>query len=129
MFTSTTLLALSGLACLSNAGYTLQDDYSASNFFSMFDFFTADDPTHGYVNYVDQNTAQSDGLIKNTNGGIYMGVDSTNVATGRGRNSVRITSKNTYNSGLVILDLAHMPGSVCGTWPAFWMVRMAPGIQ
>ena len=22
----------------------------------------------------------------------------------------------------MILDLAHMPGSVCGTWPAFWML-------
>ena len=51
-----------------------------------------------------------------------MGVDSTNVATGSGHNSVRITSKKSYNHGLVILDLAHMPGGVCGTWPAFWMV-------
>lgn len=51
-----------------------------------------------------------------------MGVDSTNVASGRGRNSVRLTSKASYNTGLVILDLAHMPGSICGTWPAFWMV-------
>jgi beta-glucanase (GH16 family) len=35
---------------------------------------------------------------------------------------VRLTSKNSYTHGLVILDLAHMPGGVCGTWPAFWMV-------
>lgn len=51
-----------------------------------------------------------------------MGVDSTNTASGRGRNSVRISSKATYNHGLIILDLAHMPASTCGTWPAFWMV-------
>ena len=52
-----------------------------------------------------------------------MGVDTTSVASGRGRNSVRITSKKSYNAGsLIILDLSHMPGSVCGTWPAFWTV-------
>ena len=118
---ATTLFTLSGLVSLSCAGYTLQDDYT-SNFFSMFDFFTDDDPTNGYVNYVDQTTAQSSGLINTDNGAIYVGVDSTNVASGRGRNSVRLTSKASYNTGLVILDLAHMPGSICGTWPAFWMV-------
>jgi hypothetical protein len=51
-----------------------------------------------------------------------MGVDSSNVASGRGRNSVRITSKKSYNEGLIILDLAHMPGGACGEWPAFWTV-------
>jgi hypothetical protein len=51
-----------------------------------------------------------------------MGVDHLNVATGLGRSSVRVTSVKSYNHGLIILDLAHMPGGVCGTWPAFWMV-------
>lgn len=51
-----------------------------------------------------------------------MGVDSTNVASGRGRNSIRISTQKTYNHGLVILDLAHMPAGQCGTWPAFWML-------
>jgi hypothetical protein len=74
------------------------------------------------VQYVNQGTAQNGGLINTNNGAVYMGVDSTNVGTGSGRNSVRITSKKSYNHGLVILDLAHMPGGVCGTWPAFWMV-------
>ena len=51
-----------------------------------------------------------------------MGVDSSNVASGRGRNSLRLSTKKIYNHGLVILDLAHMPGGACGTWPAFWML-------
>lgn len=50
-----------------------------------------------------------------------MGVDDTNVATGRGRNSIRIESKKIYNHGLFILDLAHMPGGQCGSWPAYWL--------
>ncbi|KAF1809680.1 hypothetical protein P152DRAFT_156624 [Eremomyces bilateralis CBS 781.70] len=103
------------------AGYVLEDDYSPSNFFDKFDFFTARDPTHGFVQYVDKGTAQGSGLIKTSSDSIYMGVDTENE-TPNGRPSVRITSKKAYNSGLVILDLSHMPGSVCGTWPAFWMV-------
>ena len=51
-----------------------------------------------------------------------MGVDHTNVASGAGRASVRLTSEKSYNHGLVILDLAHMPGGICGTWPALYVV-------
>lgn len=50
-----------------------------------------------------------------------MGVDHTNVATRSGRSSVRITSTKSYNHGVFILDLGHMPGGICGIWPAFWM--------
>ena len=51
-----------------------------------------------------------------------MGVDHTNVASGAGRASVRITSKKSYNHGLIILDLGHMPGGICGTWPALYVI-------
>lgn len=53
----------------------------------------------------------------------YIGVDYTTaltVAGGVGRGSVRIESKKTYNKGLFIVDIKHMPGGICGTWPAFW---------
>ncbi|KAJ9634856.1 uncharacterized protein PV06_05774 [Exophiala oligosperma] len=119
---SRSLIALAGLISLSTAGYVLEDDYSGDQFFSMFDFFTDRDPTNGYVTYVDQTTAQSNNLISTTNGSIYMGVDHSNVASGLGRNSVRLTSTKSYTHGLIILDLNHMPGGVCGTWPAFWTV-------
>lgn len=49
-----------------------------------------------------------------------MGVDSRNPPSQRGRRSVRITSKESYVRGLIVLDLAHAPGSVCGTWPALY---------
>ncbi|KAL8832116.1 MAG: hypothetical protein Q9170_005013 [Blastenia crenularia] len=87
----------------------------------MFDFNTFDDPTHGYVNYVDQGIAASQGLFSVNGGQVSFGVDHTNVASGRGRNSIRLTSKAQYTHALVVLDLAHMPGSICGTWPSFWM--------
>jgi len=105
-----------------SAGWVLEDDYNPSNFFDMFSFWTGADPTHGFVDYVDQADAQSAGLINTNNNGIYIGVDSTNQAP-NGRESVRITSNKVYNAGsLVILDLAHMPGGICATWPAFWTV-------
>lgn len=115
---------LTAVALLSTTGwaqYVLEDNYFDGNFFDKFSFFTAADPTHGFVNYVDRNTASGAGLINNNNGQAYMGVDHTNSAP-NGRNAVRITSNKAYSSGLVILDAARMPGSICGAWPAFWMV-------
>lgn len=111
--------ALSGLG---TAAYTLQDDYMADgNFFGKFSFFTASDPTHGFVQYVNQGTAQSTGLISQSSSKVIMGVDSKNVQP-NGRPSVRIVSNKSYNTGLFILDLQHQPGGICGTWPAFWLV-------
>ena len=115
-----TLTTLILLVSAAHAAYQLIDDYSPSQFASMFNFITYDDPSHGYVNYVNQSTAESLGLFKQQNGKIYIGVDHTNVASGRGRNSVRISSKNVYTHGLFVLNLDHMPDPQCGTWPAFW---------
>lgn len=59
-------------------------------------------------------------MIQQSAQSVTFGVDSANVITSGGRPSIRLESKKSYSSGLMILDLAHMPGSVCGTWPAFW---------
>ncbi|KIX93771.1 uncharacterized protein Z520_10395 [Fonsecaea multimorphosa CBS 102226] len=120
MHVSVTTLAI--LASAASAAYVLEDDYSSSQFADMFDFFTDNDPTNGYVNYISYDEAESSGLYKVDNGTVYMGVDSTNVASGRGRDSLRLSTKKSYNHGLIILDLAHMPAGACGTWPAFWML-------
>lgn len=114
----TSICTFSLLASTALAAYSIIDDYTSNDFANKFNFFTGNDPTNGYVNYVDYNTAQSSGLYKVENNQVYIGVDYTNAASGRGRNSVRIESKASYQHGLIILDLAHMPGSVCGTWPA-----------
>src|SRR5882757_7067964 len=47
--------------------------------------------------------------------------DSTNpvVPGSRGRDSIRISSKRSFDESVTILDLEHMPHG-CGTWPAFW---------
>jgi hypothetical protein len=123
--TSSLLLLLGSLAIKpSLAGYVLTDDYSGNNFFSSFDFFIGPDPTSGTVQYLDGKTASAVGLVGTLpNNQTFMAVDNVNAyATPYGRPSVRITSKKTFNHGLVIADITHMPGGICGTWPAFWMV-------
>ncbi|KAI4267217.1 MAG: hypothetical protein L6R38_008359 [Xanthoria sp. 2 TBL-2021] len=82
--------------------------------------FIFDDPTHGYANFVDQSTARTKGLLESDKRTVTLRADSTNVASGRGRDSLRLTSKAKYNHGLIVVDLAHMPGNACGVWPAFW---------
>jgi hypothetical protein len=49
---------------------------------------------------------------------IYMGADMNGV--GGPRQSVRIQSAKTYDSGLFIAKIDHFP-SGCGTWSAFWL--------
>jgi hypothetical protein len=103
------------------AGYVIQDDYNPSNWFQKFQAFTDTDPTHGFVKFVDFASGQQQGIYSNTSTSVRMAADSKNVTPG-GRPSIRITSVASYNSGLFIADIAHMPGSICGAWPAFWTV-------
>ena len=89
--------------------------------------YQEDDPTNGYVNYLDEIDAQNANLISVDNGVVTIRSDSSNIASGRGRNSVRITSRNQYTHGLVVLDLQHMPSAACGIWPAFWTTGPSVG--
>jgi len=102
-------------------GLTLTDSYAGTTFFDHWNFYNSPDPTHGYVYYSTYQQAQQWGLIKTTPNNVYIGADHTTVSTGSGRASVRITSKKSFNSGLFVIDLSHMPEG-CGTWPAFWLV-------
>jgi hypothetical protein len=104
-----------------SAQYTLSNRYDSSNFFSTFIFFNEDDPTHGFVEYVDAATAKSQGLVRFVDNAIYMGVDYKTQNPQNGRKSVRVYSQQSFTHGLFIADIAHMPGSIPGVWPAFWM--------
>jgi hypothetical protein len=127
-----TLIAAAACFELSIAGYVLEDDYT-TDFYSNFNFFTGEDPTEGwspvaarmfqanehegFVKYVDEATARKTNLINGTSTSVaQFGVDTQNK-TPQGRPSIRIESKKKYDSGLIVLDVAHMPFG-CGTWPA-----------
>ncbi|KAL4882701.1 concanavalin A-like lectin/glucanase domain-containing protein [Aspergillus karnatakaensis] len=105
--------------------YQLQNSWEGQNILSHFDFFDRADPTNGFVTYVNQSYGEDAGLVKITEtGSLYLGVDYDSVLTadGPGRESVRIESNEYFDQGLYVVDIQHMPGSICGTWPAFWTV-------
>lgn len=111
--------------------FSLVADYSGSTFFDAFTTFTGPDPTSGNVAYVSmQEAAQEqcvrfiDNLVtKSTNA--YIGVDYTSVSAYR--ESVRLSSKDTFDVGtIVVMDVVHVP-SAFGSWPALWMLGDIPG--
>lgn len=112
--------AIAWLASTASAAYTIQDVYDSSNFFDGFNFYDGPDPTNGFVDYVNADTANSAGLAGLSADGVYMGVDHTTMSPPNGRASVRLESKKQYTLGLFIADIKHMPGAECGSWPAFW---------
>ncbi|KAJ5994096.1 hypothetical protein N7451_009820 [Penicillium sp. IBT 35674x] len=119
------LLLMSLLSPAVASKYELVESWQGEEFFDYFHFYTGDDPTNGWVTYLDQASAESSGLVKVTDSGsVYIGVDHTTTlsTSGSGRDSVRVGTTKYYEHSLVVADLAHMPGSVCGSWPAFWTV-------
>ncbi|KZV73201.1 glycoside hydrolase family 16 protein [Peniophora sp. CONT] len=104
--------------------YSLSDNYQGNDFIDKFDFFSDDDPTHGFVNYVNSTVAKNNDLVQVSGTNFTMRADDQNVpaASGRGRDSVRITSQKAYNTHVAVFNVAHMPTG-CGTWPAIWEVE------
>lgn len=121
---ATTVLATGALSSAHNdtssGQYKLVDDLSYKDFFDSFDFFSGPDPTQGFVQYQNMTSAVSQNLVgylEDTQS-IFMGVDYKGKDAG-GRASVRLESKKTWNQGLLIADIRHMPSSECGSWPAY----------
>ncbi|KAK0113647.1 hypothetical protein ONS95_013893 [Cadophora gregata] len=109
-------------ATIANAVYVIEDTYDTKNFFSEFDFFVDQDPTEGFVKYSSAETANTSSLAGYVNDAVFLGVDYTTANPPSGRKSVRVSSKKAYTHGLIMADIAHMPDSTCGNWPAFWTV-------
>jgi len=102
--------------------WAITDVYEGANFLDNWDFFTDPDPTHGNVAYQSQQDATSKGLAQFTDNVTVLAVDDfTTLPEGGNRDSVRISTKKTYNGGLFVADFAAMP-SGCSLWPAWWSV-------
>ncbi|KAJ7138585.1 glycoside hydrolase family 16 protein [Mycena filopes] len=122
----TSLLALS-VALFSRASqgalYLHHQHIVGQGFYDNFNFEAIPDPTHGRVNYVDEQTARRLKLTSVTpHNSFILRADSTTVianASALGRNSVRIRSNEAYSTHVAVFDIAHMPQG-CGTWPAVW---------
>ncbi|KAF8597916.1 hypothetical protein BDV93DRAFT_499233 [Ceratobasidium sp. AG-I] len=132
--TLVTLAAASSIPILSLPGsisqtfgrtLKLQEEIIGDGFYDAFNFQKFDDPTHGRVNYVDKDFAMKNNLTHASDTSFTMRADSKKTIKPkdgvRGRDSIRIASKQHYGDLVVVLDLTHMPTG-CGTWPAFWTV-------
>lgn len=74
-----------------------------------------------HIRYVNETAAEASHLIiANGYGPTYMGVEHSVALdpAGPGRKSVRISSQKSWTHGLFLADISHMPGGICGTWPA-----------
>jgi len=108
-----------GPSATPSSPWNLVNSHQGQSFFEGWDFFTLPDPTHGIVDFLDENAGRSNGLVSvNSAGNAIMRVETTPVVTGN-RKSIRISTKTSFNGGLLILDSVHMPHG-CGVWPAFW---------
>ncbi|KAF8308406.1 hypothetical protein DL93DRAFT_2063974 [Clavulina sp. PMI_390] len=103
--------------------YEVEDWFTGDTFFDGWTFFDQRDPTNGAVNYVNQSAASALNLAyTNSDGRVIMQVDNTNdLPYGALRNSVRISTAKSYNSGLFVLDAIRFPYG-CAVWPAWWML-------
>jgi hypothetical protein len=109
-----------GVAAAAAGIYGKHRSYVGADFFNKWDFDSSPDPTSGHVIYVDQSTALSTGLANATADRVYLGAEMTSKTGGAGRKSVRVRSKDKFDSGLFIASIDHVPTG-CSTWPAFWM--------
>jgi len=101
--------------------YKLQTKHQGETFFNEWYFFDGNDPTHGNVIYEPKESASDLAYVQDDGIAVLRVDNKSSVAAGGKRRSVRITSKETYDSGLFIADFrefAHGPS----VWPAFWTV-------
>jgi len=103
--------------------FKLVDFYQGNSFLSEWDFFTGTDPTRGSIAYQSKQAATAKGLaFVQPDGTTVLAVDDkTYLPPGTPRDSVRISTKRTYNGGLFVADIFAMPHG-CSVWPAYWSV-------
>ena len=84
--------------------YTLKDTFLGDSFLEQFIFEAIPDPTHGHVNYVDKDYAITNDLVTASNESFVMRADSSKkLSSGdRGRDSVRIRSREAYETHLAV---------------------------
>ncbi|KIY71080.1 glycoside hydrolase family 16 protein [Cylindrobasidium torrendii FP15055 ss-10] len=100
----------------STDGWKLSTALSGEGLFDFFNFDTGASDNSGAAMYVGRDAGLT---YANGDGHAVIAIDSTQYAALR--NSIRMTSSETFNVGsLVIVDVQEMPAT-CGVWPAIWM--------
>ncbi|TFK33299.1 concanavalin A-like lectin/glucanase domain-containing protein [Crucibulum laeve] len=103
--------------------------YEGQTFFDTWDFYgNVDNTTWGNVTFLDRADAKSKQLVYiNDAGNAVIKLDTTaDIAQAPvvHRDSIRLTSRDTYGMGsLIIIDALHIPYG-CSVWPSFWTLGM-----
>ncbi|PWN37822.1 uncharacterized protein FA14DRAFT_130746, partial [Meira miltonrushii] len=100
------------------ATWSLSTTINPTDFDNQFNYYNQTDPTHGLVLYQDYQDAKANNLTGIAHGNYFMRVDTTEVQLA-GRRSIRLESKQTYQDGVYVLNVSHVPIG-CAAWPAFW---------
>ncbi|KAF7968294.1 hypothetical protein HWV62_31039 [Athelia sp. TMB] len=122
--TTASLLLLAAPAVVTATSYNLVKDYSGSTFFDGWNFYNNyDNLTNGDAIFVSAANATTDKLAyvdTTTNHAIIKVDNTTTVPFNDKRNTVRITSAESFGVGSVwVADMTHVPYG-CSVWPAFW---------
>ncbi|PPQ92756.1 hypothetical protein CVT25_003865 [Psilocybe cyanescens] len=127
------LYAFAHLLCQVSAIYLPLREHAGATFFDGWAYYgNVDNTTWGNVTYLDQPTATTKGLtFVNEAGNAVVKVDNSttlDAPTMQGqvvnRDSIRLTSIDSYGIGsLIIIDALHIPYG-CSVWPSFWTYGM-----
>ncbi|KAF8513505.1 glycoside hydrolase family 16 protein [Gautieria morchelliformis] len=108
---------------VAHAQYQFTREYSGSTFFDRWQFYNNfDNLTNGDAIFVSSQVASSAQLaFVNAAGNAIIKVDNTsNVPFNQKRNTVRISTTDSYGVGsLWVADMLHVPFG-CSVWPAWW---------
>ncbi|KAF9476798.1 hypothetical protein BDN70DRAFT_881992 [Pholiota conissans] len=108
--------------------YNPHIEYAGPTFFDKFAYYgNVDNTTWGNVTFLDQTDATAQKLtFINGAGNAVIKVDNTTTLTAGppgqavNRNSIRLTSLDSFGLGsLIIIDALHVPFG-CSVWPSFW---------
>ncbi|KAF8187179.1 concanavalin A-like lectin/glucanase domain-containing protein [Pholiota molesta] len=107
-------------------------EHAGATFFDRFSYYgNVDNTSWGNATYLDQPSAVAQKLtFINDAGNAIVKVDNTTTLVAGGpldvvnRNSIRLTSLDTYGLGsLIVMDAVHIPFG-CSVWPSFWTFGM-----
>ncbi|KAJ3520816.1 hypothetical protein NMY22_g12576 [Coprinellus aureogranulatus] len=108
------------------ASYLPVRQYEGQTFFDGWAYYgNVDNTTWGNVTYLDKANALSKGLTYvNEAGNAVVKVDNTTTLVRNAdvvnRDSIRLTSLDSYGMGsLIVMDALHIPYG-CSVWPSFW---------
>ncbi|GAA5834858.1 hypothetical protein JCM5353_004902 [Sporobolomyces roseus] len=103
------------------AAYSLKTQYAGDNFFDGWSFWgNRDNLTNGAVNYVSEAQSQDLAYLNSAGNAIIKVDNSSTVAYGGLRDSVRITTNDAYGIGsLFVFDALHTPYG-CSVWSSMW---------